>query len=337
LRVKRKSTAFTLVELLVVIAIIGVLVALLLPAVQAAREAARRSQCTNNLKQIGLGVLNYESSTKEIPYNRYSGGYGVGSVPWGDDQVGDGSDPAPCMAWSWLASILPYMEQGAIFTQGGIPKTPLETSTAVGAVVPAFHCPSDELQNANPMVRVNTYYVRGVRAIGMTNYDGVMGAQSNVPLFVNDNIDAPGQNEPWYNGNGVMSIFAWQNPLGMKSVEDGTSRTFMAGEQAFEQSRAACGDLGKCYGLGYTWAHSVEASATAAIQPNFAVPGRPSLDPSVDAFPYRSQFGFNSMHPGGLHFVYVDGSVHHINEDIDLGVYRAMATIKGGETLEQAP
>jgi prepilin-type N-terminal cleavage/methylation domain-containing protein/prepilin-type processing-associated H-X9-DG protein len=334
---ERKRKAFTLVELLVVIAIIGVLVALLLPAVQSAREAARRSQCTNNLKQIGLGVHNYESSTKEIPYNRYSGGYGLPSEPWGDDQVGESGDPAPCMAWSWLASILPHIEQGAVFSSGGIPKTSMETSTAMGVVIPAFQCPSDELQNNNSLVRVNTYYIRGVRQIGLTNYDGVMGAQSDVPIFVNDNVEAPGQNEPWFNGNGVMRIFAWQDPLGFRNVEDGTSRTFMAGEQAFELSRAACGDLGKCYGLGYSWAHSIEASATAAVQPNFAVPGQPSLDPSVEATPYRSQFGFNSMHPGGLHFVYVDGSVHFVNQDIELGVYHAMATIKGGETLDQIP
>jgi prepilin-type processing-associated H-X9-DG protein len=134
-----------------------------------------------------------------------------------------------------------------------------------------------------------------------------------------------------------MRIFAWLDPLGLRHVEDGTSRTFMAGEQAFEINRAACGDLGKCYGLGYSWAHSIEASATCAVQPNFAVPGQPILDPSVETTPYRSQFGFNSMHPGGLHFVYVDGSVHFINEDIELGVYHAMATIKGGETLDQIP
>jgi prepilin-type N-terminal cleavage/methylation domain-containing protein len=336
----QKHKAFTLVELLVVIAIIGVLVALLLPAVQAAREAARRSQCTNNLKQIGVAVHNYESATKEIPYNRYSDNYGAPAAAWGRAIVNCGSQcesTLPCRAWSWLASILPYLEQGTLYSQGGIPQTPLETSPVVGAVIPAFHCPSDLLAESNPLERTNTYYVRQLREIGLTNYDGVMGAQSNVPLFVVDNVDAPGQNEPWANGNGVMAVLAWQNPLGFRNIEDGTSRTFMAGEQAFEPSRAACGDIGKCYGMGYSWAHSIEASATAAIQPNFAVPGRPSPDPSVDTFPYRSQFGFNSMHPGGLSFVYVDGSVHFVNEDIDLGVYHAMATIKGGETLDQIP
>ncbi|RIK87893.1 MAG: hypothetical protein DCC67_01330 [Planctomycetota bacterium] len=329
-----RKKAFTLVELLVVIAIIGVLVALLLPAVQSAREAARRSQCTNNLKQIGLGVLNYESSKKELPYNRYSGNYGVPDSFWGGPQVnGPG---LPCRAWSWLSTILPHIEQQAVFQQGKIPEAPMPNNPALEAVIPALQCPSDELADYNPLARGNTWYVKGVRSIGMTNYDGVMGAQSNVPLFFNDNVEGGG-NEPWFNGNGVMAIFAWQNPLGMENVEDGTSRTLMAGEQAFEISRASCGVDGKCYGLGYAWFHSVEASATAAIPPNFAVPGQPIMDPNVDTFPYRSQFGFNSMHPGGLHFVYVDGSVHFINEDVELGVYHAMATIRGGETLEQTP
>ena len=86
--------------------------------------------------------------------------------------------------------------------------------------------------------------------------------------------------------------------------------------------------------MGYSWAHSIEASATAAVPPNYAVPGAPNADPSVEAFPYRTQFGFNSMHPAGLSFVYVDGSVHFINQSVELGVYYALATIKGSETLD---
>ena len=331
--VSRKS-GFTLVELLVVIAIIGVLVALLLPAVQAAREAARRSQCTNNLKQIGLGAHNYESSQKVLPYNRYSGNYEFPDTAWGGAQVnGPG---APSRAWSWLSSILPHIEQGAIYDQGQIPKQPLQNSLqAIGAVIPAFQCPSDELAANNPIRNANTWYIKQIRNIGMTNYDGVMGSQSDVPPYANPNVDGTG-NEPWRNGNGVMAIFAWVDPLGFQHVEDGSSQTMMAGEQAFEASRAMCGDQGKCYGLGYSWAHSVEASASAALKPNAAVPGVPNNDPSVEQFPYRTQFGFNSMHPGGLSFVFVDGSVHFIDEGIELGVYRALATIKGGETTSFA-
>jgi prepilin-type N-terminal cleavage/methylation domain-containing protein/prepilin-type processing-associated H-X9-DG protein len=324
---------FTLVELLVVIAIIGVLVALLLPAVQAAREAARRAQCNNNLHQIGLGVLNYESSKKEIPCNHYSGNYGVPDTFWGSAQVnGPG---APCRAWSWLAMTLPYLEQAALYQRGGVPATPLSKSGILDAVIPGFQCPSDELQNNNPLFRSNTWYIKQIAVLGLSNYDGVMGAQSNVPPFFNLNADGdPNANEPWFNGNGIMAIFAWQSPLGFNNVEDGTSRTMMVGEQAFEMSRASCGEEGKCYGLGYSWAHSVEASATASIQPNYAVPGTPSPDPTAETYPYRTQFGFNSMHPAGLNFVYADGSVHFIDESIDLGIYHALATIKGGETLQ---
>jgi len=337
-KANRNTAAFTLVELLVVIAIIGVLVALLLPAVQAAREAARRSQCTNNLKQIGLAAHNFESATKTIPFNRY-GDYGAPDT-WGRAVVNCGSECAtntPCRAWSWLASCLPYMEQGAIYQQGGIPTTPLETSTAVGAVIAGFHCPSDLLADSDPLQRTNTYYVRQLRAVGLTNYDGVMGAQSHVPMFVNDNVDAPGSNETWQFGNGAMPVLGWLNPLQFRNIEDGTSNTLMAGEQAFDAARVGCADRGKCYGMGYSWAHAVEASATAAIQPNWAVPGQIPADPNFETTPYASLIGFNSAHPSGLHFVYVDASVHFINEEIDISVYRAMATIKGGETLDQTP
>jgi prepilin-type N-terminal cleavage/methylation domain-containing protein/prepilin-type processing-associated H-X9-DG protein len=339
-KANRKTSAFTLVELLVVIAIIGVLVALLLPAVQAAREAARRSQCTNNLKQIGLAVQNFESATKQIPFNRYSDNYGAPDT-WGRAVVNCPSSECqstrPCQAWSWLALCLPYLEQGSVYQQGGIPDTPLETSTAVGAVIQGFQCPSDLLALSNPLQRINTYYIRQLRTIGLTNYDGVMGAQSHIPIFVNDNVEAPGFNETWQFGNGVMPALGWMNPLKFANIEDGTSRTMMAGEQAFDEIRVGCTDKGRCYGMGYSWAHAIEASATAAIQPNFAVPGRPPADPNFETLPYASLIGFNSMHPGGLHFVYVDGSVHFINEDIQLGVYHAMATIRGGETLEHVP
>src|SRR6185312_16882698 len=111
----------TLVELLVVIAIIGILVALLLPAVQAARESARRSQCTNNLKQLGLGFLNFESSMKIVPFNRYSD-YAYPNA-WGT------STGPQTKAWSWIASILPYVEYNDLYAAAGVPN---QTFSATG-------------------------------------------------------------------------------------------------------------------------------------------------------------------------------------------------------------
>ena len=322
-RSESKSNGFTLVELLVVIAIIGVLVALLLPAVQAAREAARRSQCTNNLKQIGLGVLNYESAMKVLPYNRFTGNYQyISDTTWG------APTGANSKAWSWMASILPYIEQQSVYAQGQIPDVVFSNSTAVEAVIPAFMCASDTMQTVNPIGRYNGPYIaRGGMApnfaAGLTNYKGVLG--SNFCGGVNPNNGPNGSCEPWMTGDGAMPALGWASPLKISSVVDGTSNTMMAGEQAWEESRVC--PLPACYGMGFAWAHTIEATATAGIPLNYAVPGAapPPLASSLQ--PWELYNGFNSQHPSGGNFVYVDGSAHFITESITDGAYRSLATI----------
>lgn len=322
-RSRAKLYGFTLVELLVVIAIIGVLVALLLPAVQAAREAARRSQCTNNLKQLGLGVHNYESAMKVLPYNRYTGDYPhLGNTTWGDP-VGRRSK-----AWSWMASILPYIEQQAVYAQGSIPDVTFSESSAVQAVIPAFMCPSDTMQTVNPIARYQGPYIDGgamgpTFAAGLTNYKGVLG--SNFCGGVNPNNGPNNSCEPWTTGDGVMPVLGWFSPLKFSSVPDGTSNTMMAGEQAWEESRVC--KRPACYGMGFAWAHTVEASATAGIPLNYAVPGAAPPPLAASLQPWELYNGFNSQHPSGGNFVYVDGSVHFISESITDGAYRALATI----------
>ena len=127
-----KRSGFSLIELLVVIAIIAVLVALLLPAVQQAREAARRTQCRNHLKQLALAVHNYESTYGFLPINRY-GDYSYSSYwnyAWEDSY-----------SWSWLATILPFVEQSALWNAADIPNVKLKDSTVIATSLSIFACP----------------------------------------------------------------------------------------------------------------------------------------------------------------------------------------------------
>ncbi|MBA3480411.1 MAG: DUF1559 domain-containing protein [Pirellulales bacterium] len=323
-RFNQKSNGFTLVELLVVIAIIGVLVALLLPAVQAAREAARRAQCANNLKQIGLGALNYESTMKHIPYNRYSDPGYVDDAKWGDP-TGSGS-----RAWSWLASLLPYIEANNVYDQGGIPDALYRVSSAVGVNIPTLLCPTDEMVAFSPYSRARSRYMRGILLVGLTNYDGVLGANTCWGEWANPRAprldSVPFDCEPWGFGDGALPVLGWLNPLKLSNITDGTSRTFLAGEQVWDEARGTCPTT-QCYGLGFAWAHTIEATATAAIPPNEAIAG-PNSSTSPD---FTIDNGFNSHHPGGVTFAYVDGSVQFISDTISLGLYRAMATIQGEE------
>ena len=153
--VSRNRGGFTLVELLVVIAIIGILVGLLLPAVQAAREAARRMQCSNNLKQLGLAVMNYESAIKRLPpgglHLRDGFGGASNSTSWGPN---------------WLVMLLPYMEQGPLYAQYNTRSLfARESPLVVGTKVPTFACPSDTqdeaFEGAGSFNGVATKFARG--------------------------------------------------------------------------------------------------------------------------------------------------------------------------------
>lgn len=311
--------AFTLVELLVVIAIIGILIALLLPAVQAAREAARRMQCSNHLKQIVLATHNFESAHQEIVFNRYSDpGYSWFS---GWDQWGDYGG-ADSRGWSWLTALLPYLEQSAIYDQGQIPNQTFGTSSAVAQTIPGFFCPSDSMQASSPYVE-KTIYMNGI-STGLTNYKGVLG--SNFCWGPYANTGANGNCEPWGWGDGILVPLAWHQKKKSGSLVDGTSNTFLVGEQVWNEAAAQCSS---CYGLGFSYAHTIEATANAALPPNARQPDGTEF--ALDDF--EGQNGFRSRHPGGVLMSYADGSVHFVSETVDLATYRAMATIAGNESL----
>jgi len=278
---------FTLVELLVVIAIIGVLVALLLPAIQAAREAARRSKCTNNLKQIAVAIQNYHDTFTSFP----SGG--MHFVASGDRQE-----------WGWPALILPFMEQTALHEQLGVTERHLwdvlnNEPALVQTVIKSYRCPTDttkDLVDKTPQARdFNGYAPVGTNFFGATsNYMGVVGIWD---------IDVPINGGP--DNNGTLYI---NSEVATQDILDGTSNTFLVGERNFACSAG-------------TWAGGRNSDGAGPRGPDYML-GRVSLKPN--GWNIHGQTGndscteaFSSYHPGGLLFAYCDGTVSFISQDID--------------------
>jgi prepilin-type N-terminal cleavage/methylation domain-containing protein len=317
----RGRHGFTLIELLVVIAIIAVLIGLLLPAVQKVRESASRASCANNLKQLALACVQYHDERGFFPPGRY-GDYGSPSA-WGGPFENS-------MSWSWMADILSYVEQGNVATSGNIPSAQLNKSSATAVPIKTFLCPSDQLLGLGPQQEISHYLRSPGLLVGMTNYKGVQGANYCFGPYTNNGTNGPGIDghpanycECWEDGDGMIFPMVWLKPNRMGSIKDGTSNTFLIGEDVYLPTSVGNGH----YGRGYAWAHSVEASMTCAIPPNYVGPGSPASNLTN----WQITNGFKSRHTGGLQFALVDGSVHFVNDRIALGIYRAMATIRGGE------
>jgi prepilin-type N-terminal cleavage/methylation domain-containing protein len=316
-RVRR--AAFTLIELLVVIAIIGVLISLLLPAVQKARESANRLACRNNLKQLALAVHNYHSDQGYFPVNT------LDTTDWGYNWNGHN--------WSWLARLLPYIEQEPLYRQANIPDNTLAQSQAACATqIKLLLCPSDPLSGTGP--RTDAYNLAPT-PVGQTNYKGVSGANwgwncnplpwdsdfggspcGADPQWVRASVDGSENGLNW--GDGIFYRVDSHRPRRLTDVTDGTSNTFMIGEDVPSKNRHC------------SWPYANNANGTCGIGPNARNAAGAPYDPSD----WPNVYSFHSLHVGGLHFAYADGSVHFITDGIDLPTYRAMATMQSGETLQ---
>ncbi len=329
----QRAAAFTLVELLVVIAIIGILVALLLPAVQSAREAARRMQCANNLKQLGLGILNHDSARGHLPISYGTGWDNTGGM----EQSGAG----------WILSTLPYLEQQPLHDrfeaagafEGNVPKTDIcgqgaRSNQGIGSVsvcdltgiqLPSLHCPSDDVA-ADELLPHNWG-----RKAATTSYKGVLGdtwlGEGN-SLFHNNGTLYPSGTyvkiDPRYSKSnprdchhdtrcrGMLFRQTHQNPVELRTVLDGTSKTALVGEDIVSLN-------------GHSVAYYADGDWNSCNIPlNFIANSRSS---------WPSARGFKSRHAGGVQFVYVDGSVHFIVDTTDHGIFRASCTRNGEETL----
>lgn len=294
---------FTLIELLVVIAIIAVLIALLLPAVQQARESARRSQCKNNLKQIGLALHNYNETFKVFPpgWIFYANGRGANTL----GEAG----------WGWGALILPQMEQGPLFNslQTGTLRPVAASGTATtGALIPVFRCPTATSPRQ---------YTSGSILFGQSNYGGVLGRLDTAQAGTSFSpAIAAVTGDPVY-ARSDAQLMTWQpegifgpdSSVTFRDVKDGASNTMCVGEKsnlvADQKGAWAATRLDKCVSCtgGAIWGLMEVVDA--------------ALNENTGTTNYNQEKVFTSQHIGGGQFLFVDGSVHFISQNINKNTY----------------
>ncbi|MDB5345151.1 MAG: xcpT 17 [Schlesneria sp.] len=301
----RRRTGFTLIELLVVIAIIAVLIALLLPAVQQARESARRTQCKNQLKQLGLALHNYVDSNRYCP------------ISW---QTNGGWTETASISESWLFGILPYIDQGNLFTSAD--QKQLWSATVnqpiTLKVMPMFLCPSD---SSSKGTEVNLTNLTASTAFAVTGYKAVAGNNWAWGTFTHNHPSGrfPNQGDGLNNGNGWLC----RNDNGngpvqtqLRDVTDGLTNTLFIGEAL----------PGRCSHSAWWWFN--HTTATCSIPLNYYEKNR-----TIDRTDWPNNYSFASKHVGGGHFTMGDGSVRFISENIDINTYRNLASIDGVETV----
>ena len=288
-------SGFTIVELLIVIAIIGLLISLLLPAVQAAREAARRTTCSNQIRNVALAVIQFHDAKGHYPRSRFK-------VP---DDVGPDSK-----AWSWIAQVLPFLEEQALYDEAGVGVRSLQNNPAVAKTIPILICPSDARTESTS--RLGSGHFED-QFMGVTNYKANMGANwgadETLPIkyigtvWPNPSIfgDYDGQSR----GDGVMWRDDQKFRMKAAKIRDGLSKTFLVGEDLPELN------------TWNSWSYGNHSFGTCAIPPNFR-PGSASWWPDSQSF--------RSDHAGLVGFAYADGSVQFISDDIDIRAYRDKAT-----------
>ncbi len=303
----KRERGFTLVELLVVIAIIGILVALLLPAVQAAREAARRTQCKNNLKQIGLALHNYEFTFKVFPPSSTSGfGRGVWNYP------GTGPADPNIHLHSFASLLLPYVEQESLAGEINYNVSALDPANRAVAsqVLPFYRCPSysGKAYSDDPLyvttVGYDKFAIRNYVTLGARTVVGLSGA---VPA------------------EGVMFP---SSRITFRDVLDGTSSTIAFAETREQRSTV--------------WIDGTTA-AVAARWLDLTSPTFAGNTVSINYTPYfpggvfpnsiGQAYGPSSFHAGGAQHAFVDGSVQFLSDSLDVSVYDALTTRAGGETI----
>jgi prepilin-type N-terminal cleavage/methylation domain-containing protein/prepilin-type processing-associated H-X9-DG protein len=359
--------AFTLVELLVVIAIIGILVALLLPAIQSAREAARRSQCVNNLHQLGVALQNHHTAKNRFPANL--------NRIWKPNGTQGNRDFA-----SYLVYLSPYFEETSLHDAikfcdpdaAGCVRPGDQTINGVPIrqfVVASLKCPSDDKNGlVDPTDRVK-YWAGLIRPgpVAVTNYAGSIGSQkmeswkgfklSTVVGNGGAKYDADDDGEDWFNQNtkpghacptggaagtnirsdcpdaatvsGVFARSSWA--ASMKDITDGSSHTIAMGE-----IRPRCSEFQ--WIIGWTFSEGLWFATTAPINyptdpDQYGATPPPGSDWEQD---FNTAMGFKSRHPGGANFLFADGSTTFLRDEIDYTIYQMLGARSDGEAIPDA-
>jgi prepilin-type N-terminal cleavage/methylation domain-containing protein/prepilin-type processing-associated H-X9-DG protein len=315
----RRRSGFTLIELLVVIAIIAVLIGLLLPAVQKVREAANRTVCTNNLKQIGLAIMSYHDA--------------LGSFPSAHVELADSKNVLQFYS-AWSIMILPYIEQSALYAQyqdNPVINTAAVNQPVVNSYVPTYSCPSDpniktsfapdSLSPAgggqpNPNILYMEMSYKVMTGQGDPASTDTYGGYNTEVSFMNSNFP---KGRGAFHGDGSSGL----KPERIANVTDGVSNTIFVGERTTitHPTRGAFfGDSFNLYCSGAAWTFA------AAYIPDYD-----SCSAQINA--NYCKYGWGSNHPGTMNWSFGDGSVHSIATSTDPNVIIALSTIKGGEVV----
>jgi len=357
---RSRSHGFTLVELLVVIAIIGVLVSLLLPAVSAAREAARRTSCSNNLKNHGLAMINYHDANKKFPLGAVCNGCPTSTSYSFRD--------APPQFWTttWAISIMPQLEQQPLFNlwNPGLSYGATTQRQVTSTVLQIFHCPSDvtakEIIDPDGGTNVGTFDKGNY---GLNYGGGSANENSNSGNHAGPE-DKPTWTQKAYNilskNRGMASlrdVTGQPSNVGLNDVLDGQSNSVMIGEMLhLNDNGDSRGVWGKAHGgsiSAYTSGDPENDGAIGIATPNVkaigiykdgpvhcgngAAAGDPDLDCNDKSGDGLGGNAMRSKHPGGAQCVFVDGHIQFMTNNVDKFIYRALMTIQGREANSSLP
>lgn len=322
---QEQKTGFTLVELLVVIAIIGILIAMLLPAVQAAREAARRMSCSNNLKQIGIACLAHESAIGYFP----TGGWGP--IWIGDPDRGTGKD----QPGSWAYNILPYMEQLSVYEMpaDGSPDSISSEQVANGQAmceipIVTMYCPSRRAAINYPYVLGDSWQpINGHHDEKMARNDYVANAGDGTDHTYSRPLSyAQANTFAWGSLSGSTGVITQRSTMKISGITDGTSQTYLIGEKYLVPNFYTTGSGGGDNHSMYQGFDRDMVRWTTATEPE--------CKPKQDTYGWNGMLNFGSAHPSGFNMAMCDGSVRSIAYNIDRQVHANLGNRHDGQAID---